>query len=146
MAKKNNIELTELQSHDEVKEIGSDRSFGIVFTTFFAIVGALPLLSKNEPRLWAFGVSGAFLLVALVIPKILHPLNVVWMKLALVMNKIVSPLVLGMLFFTTITPLGIFMRLMGKDLLRLKFDKNATSYWIKRDPPGPPPESMQNQF
>jgi hypothetical protein len=63
-----------------------------------------------------------------------------------VMNKIVSPLVLGMLFFTTITPLGIFMRLMGKDLLRLKFDKNATSYWIKRDPPGPPPESMQNQF
>ena len=146
MAKKNHAELTELQSHDEVKEIGSDRSFGIVFTVVFAIVGCLPLLKSGEPRYWALGVSGAFLVVALVIPKILHPLNVVWMKLAMVMNMIVSPIVLGLLFFVTITPLAVLMRLLGKDLLRLKFDKNATSYWIARDPPGPPPESMKHQF
>ena len=106
----------------------------------------LPLISGGHPRIWSLGVSGAFLVVALVIPKILHPLNVVWMKFGALLNSIVSPLVLGMLFFVTITPLGVLMRAFGKDLLRLKFDKSADSYWIKRDPPGPPPESMSNQF
>lgn len=139
-------QFAEHQSHDHNEEIGSDRSFGIVFTVFFAVVGGLPLLSGGGPRIWALAVSGGFLLVALAIPKILHPLNVVWMKFAAVLNSIVSPLVLGLLFFTTITPIGLLMRMFGKDVLRLKFDKNAESYWIKRDPPGPPPESMSNQF
>ncbi len=139
-------QFAEHQSHDDAEEIGSDRSFGIVFTVVFAIIGALPLLSGGAPRIWSLAVSGGFLLVALVIPKILHPLNVVWMKFAAVLNSIVSPLVLGMLFFTTITPIGLLMRALGKDLLRLKMDKSAKSYWIDREPPGPPPESMSNQF
>lgn len=139
-------QFAEHRSHDEAEEIGSDRSFGIVFTVFFAVVGCLPLLSGGQPHIWALGVSGAFLLVALAVPKILHPLNVVWMKFAALLNSIVSPIVLGLLFFVTITPIGILMKLLGKDLLRLKFDKGAKSYWIERDPPGPPPESMSNQF
>lgn len=136
----------EMRSHDGEEEIGSDRSFGIVFTVFFAIVGCLPLISGGEPRIWALGVSGGFLAVALIIPKILHPLNVVWMKFGALLNKIVSPIVLGMLFFLTVTPMAILLRLFGKDLLRLKFDKDAETYWIHRTPPGPPPESMSNQF
>lgn len=139
-------QFAEHRSHDDAEEIGSDRSFGIVFTVFFAVVGCLPLISGGPVRIWALGVSGGFLVVALAIPKILHPLNVVWMKFAALLNSIVSPIVLGLLFFLTITPIGILMRMLGKDLLRLKQDKNAESYWIKRDPPGPPPESMTNQF
>jgi hypothetical protein len=138
--------FAEHKSHDDELKVGSDRSFGVVFTVFFGIVGALPLLSKAEPRLWAFGVSGVFLLVALAMPKVLHPLNVLWMKFGALLSMIVSPIVLGLLFFTTIMPIGLIMRLAGKDLLSMKFDKNAKSYWVDRDPPGPPPESMSNQF
>lgn len=145
MAKASDIS-PEYKSHDESEEIGSDRSFAFVFTAFFAVIGTLPLLSSGEPRLWAYGVSGGFLLIGLVAPSLLHPLNVVWMKFAVLLNRIVSPIVMGLLFFLTITPMAIVLRLMGKDLLRIKMDKGAKSYWIDRDPPGPPPESMSNQF
>jgi hypothetical protein len=133
-------------ARDDHLQVGSDRSFGIVFTVFFGIVGGLPLLGGGGPRLWAFGVAGAFLGAAFVAPKVLHPLNVLWMRFGALLNLIVSPLVLGLLFFLTITPIGLLARLMGKDLLRLRWDKQAPSYWIVRTPPGPPPETMKNQF
>lgn len=143
-------------SHDDAIEIGSDRSFGITFTVVFALLATFfyfrgpPSWTPESiaPKLWMglAGVSGVFLLISLAIPSILHPFNVVWMKFAGVLNMIVSPIVMGLLFFLTVTPMALLLRAMGKDLLRLKLDKDAKSYWIERTPPGPPPDTMKNQF
>lgn len=124
----------------------SNRSFGFVFTVFFVIVGLLPLLNGGGIRLWALGVSAVFLLLALVAPKILAPANRAWTKFGLLLHKIVSPIALGILFFGVVTPTGFVMRLLGKDLLRQRFDRSATTYWIARTPPGPDAESLKNQF
>lgn len=146
--------------HEEL-QVGSDRSFGIVFTVFFALM-ALWLKLRGGPSwtpdflraqpwwssawIGSAGLSAVFLILAFTVPRVLHPLNVLWMRFGALLNKIVSPIIMGILFFLTITPMGLFMRARGKDLLRLKWDKNAKSYWIERTPPGPPPESMKNQF
>ncbi|MBK8013353.1 MAG: hypothetical protein IPK13_18610 [Deltaproteobacteria bacterium] len=130
----------------EAVEGSSNRSFGIVFTVFFLIVGTLPLLGGGGVRVWALGVSAAFFVVAMAAPKVLAPLNAMWMKFGLVLHRIVSPVVLGLLFFLTMTPIALFLRATGKDLLRLRLDPSAKTYWIERDPPGPPPETMTNQF
>lgn len=156
MAKSFKGALPEDLRHQELT-VGSDRSFGFVFTVFFALVAlarpgflqkGLDLVGlEHVPiRYVAAGLSATFLVIALVIPRILHPLNVAWMKLGFLMGMIVSPIVLGILFFLAVTPMGIFLRLTGKDLLRLKLDKSAASYWIARTPPGPAPDTMRNQF
>jgi hypothetical protein len=90
--------------------------------------------------------AALFLLVALVYPRLLNPLNKLWLKLGLLLYKVVNPIVLGLLFYLTIMPIGFIMRAFGKDFLRLKRDSSASSYWIDRTPPGPPPQSMRNQF
>src|SRR5262245_23347122 len=133
--------------HREANVKGSsDRSFGLVFAAFFAIVAALPLLFGAPLRWWALAVAGLFLLLALVAPAALAPLNRLWTKFGLLLHRVMSPVVLGVMFFLVITPIGLLMRLLGKDLLRLKFDRAAGSYWISREPPGPPPESLKDQF
>jgi len=127
-------------------EGSSDRSFGVVFAVVFLLIAAWPLLYKEGPRWWALVVSALFAMVATVRPSLLSGLNKQWMKLGLLLGKIVSPLALGLLFYGVITPIGLLLRLSGKDPLRLKFDRAADSYWIRREPPGPPPDSMTNQF
>ena len=124
----------------------SDRSFGMVFAAVFGVIGVLPLAFGGGVRLWSLAVAAAFLLVALAVPSILAPLNRLWLRFGLLLHRIVSPLVLGIMFFLVITPMGLVMRAFGKDLLRLRFDRAAASYWIDRSPPGPPPESMKDQF
>jgi hypothetical protein len=124
----------------------SNRSFGFVFAAFFAIVGLLPLITGDRVRLWALMIGGAFLLSGLLFPSILAPLNRIWTKLGLLLHKLVSPIVLGIMFFLVITPTGLLMRLLGKDPLRLRFSRDAESYWIAREPPGPAPESLKDQF
>lgn len=131
---------------DEALEVASERSFGAVMAVAFGGVGALPLLRGGEPRLWALGVALVFGFITLVRPPLLRPLNVAWAHLGALLNKIVSPLVLGALFFLVVTPMGLYQRARGRDLLRLKRDPASPSYWIPRDPPGPAPESMRNQF
>ena len=131
----------------ETIEGSSDRSFGLVFFVVLSLYGLFPLL--REPRgvrLWALIAGAVFLALALVAPKLLAPLNAVWTKLGLLMGRVVNPIVMGLLFFFTITPMAILMRMAGKDGLRRRLDKKAASYWIVRTPPGPPPESMKNQF
>jgi hypothetical protein len=91
-------------------------------------------------------VSGACLLVALTRPGLLHAPNLLWTRLAVILNKVVSPLVTGLLFYLVFTPIGTLMRLSGQDPLRLKFDSTPKSYWIERRPPGPPPATMAQQF
>ena len=97
-------------------------------------------------RWWAAGVSAVFLLITFTAPSILHPLNVVWTRLGLLIGKITNPIVTGLMFYLIFTPAALLMKALGKDLLNLKYDRTSKSYWIVRDPPGPLPESMRNQF
>ena len=127
-------------------EGSSDRSFGVVFAVVFLLIAAWPLLHKEGPRWWALVVSALFAVVAMAKPSLLSGLNRQWLKLGLLLGKIVSPIALGLLFYGVITPIGVVLRLAGKDPLRLKYDRGADSYWIRREPPGPPPDSMTNQF
>lgn len=124
----------------------SDRSFGLVFAGFFTIVGLWPLKNGLPVRIWALGLAAAFLVVSLTIPKILGPLNKIWTKLGILIGKITNPIVTAALFFGIFTPIAALLRASGKDLLRLRMDKDARSYWIDRTPPGPEPPSMVNQF
>lgn len=127
-------------------EGSSDRAFGLVFAGVFLLVAGWPLLGGEGVRWWSAAVSGAFAAVALAKPELLAGLNRQWMKLGILLGKVVSPIALGILFYCVITPIGLALRLAGKDPLRLKRDPAASSYWIPRDPPGPPPGSMTNQF
>jgi hypothetical protein len=124
----------------------SDRVFGLVFAAFFAIVALLPWLSGRTPRFWSLGVSGVFAITALAVPTVLAPLNRLWMRFGLLLHGIVSPIVLGIMFFVVITPMAVLIRILGKDPLRLRFDREASTYWIRRDPPGPAPDSLDRQF
>jgi Saxitoxin biosynthesis operon protein SxtJ len=133
-------------TREEEVEGSSDRSFGVVFAVVFLIVALLPLLHSGAVRWWSVGVSAAFAVVAFTVPSILAVPNRLWMKFGLLLAKIVSPIALGILFYLVFTPIGLLMRLSGKDPMRLKADPNAKSYWIDREPPGPPPQSMTNQF
>lgn len=133
-------------THTERIEGSSDRSFGIVFAVVFAIIGLWPLISGAEIRLWSLAIAAGFLVVALLRPRVLAPLNRLWMRFGLLLSKVVNPVIMGLLFYVTVTPMGLIMRALGKDLLRLRFEPGAKSYWIERRPPGPEPESMVNQF
>jgi hypothetical protein len=136
----------ETYTRDEQVDGPSDRSFGLVFAAIFAAIGLLPLLLGRGPRVWALAAGGLFLLAALAFPPVLAPLNRLWLKFGLLLHRLVSPIALGIMFFLVITPMGLVMRAMGKDFLRLRLDPAADSYWIERKPPGPAPESLKNQF
>lgn len=127
-------------------QIGSERSFGIVFFIVFGVVGLWPLKGGGDVRPWALGVALAFLAAALVAPRVLRPLNLLWFKFGMLLHHVVTPVVMGLLFFVTVTPVGLLMRATGKDPMRLKRDPAAATYWLRRDPPGPAPETMKNQF
>jgi hypothetical protein len=122
---------------------GSERSFGLVFAGVLAIIGIWPLLHGHELRLWPFPLAGAFLLAAMVAPRLLRPLNVIWLRLGTGLNRIVAPVAMGAVFFLTVVPVALIMRLFGKDPLRLR---PVPSNWIERRPPGPDRESMKHQF
>ncbi len=132
--------------HTSQLQSSSDRSFGFVFAAVFLIVALYPLLHAGGIRIWAAVISGLFLLLAVLVPRVLAPANRLWTKFGLLLHNIVSPLALGILFLLVVTPTGLLMRLFGKDPLRLRFDPAAASYWIKRDPPGPAADSLNNQF
>lgn len=124
----------------------SDRAFGIVFAVVFILIGIVPWMFGGVFRWWSVGVGALFLAVALLLPRVLAPLNRLWMRFGLLLHKIVSPVVLGIMFFAVITPMGLIRRALGNDPLRLRFDGQARSYWVDRKPPGPPPDSLDNQF
>ena len=126
---------------DDVK-IGSNRSFGIVFFVIFLLVAIYPLTNDDELRLWSLFISIIFLLLGLVNSNILNPLNKLWFKFGIFIGKIISPLVMGIIFFLVVTPIGLLMRLLNKDLLKLKFNSDS-SYWIEKNEPK---SKMKNQF
>ncbi len=132
-------------SHRKVTE-SSDRSFGLVFAAVFAVIGFWPWLVGRQPRLWAVALAALFLAAALLFPRLLGPLSFLWKKLGLALHHITNPIIMGVVYCVGIVPMGLLLRAMGKDLLRLKWDRAASSYWIIREPPGPRRGSMSKQF
>ena len=131
---------------DGAVKAGSERGFGGVFAVVFAVVGLWPLIDGGPVRIWALVLAALFVLAAVVAPVVLRPFNRLWLLFGNALHKVVNPLVMGVLFYLTVTPMALLMRLAGKDPLRLKFDRHANSYWIERRPAGPTPESMRHQF
>jgi hypothetical protein len=124
----------------------SNRSFGRLFVVVFALIGLWSLWRGGDTYLWWFGAAAIVLIVTLAVPDVLAPFNRAWMKLGELLGRIVSPVVLGFIFFLVITPFGVVKRLTGWDPMRRRFERDTTSYWIERDPPGPDPDSLPNQF
>lgn len=135
----------DLSREAEVKG-SSDRSFGAVFTTVFLVVALFPLLKGHPIRAWALWPTVALAIVTALRPSLLRHVNRLWMRFGLLLGRIATPMILGLLLYAVFTPIGLLLRLFGKDLLRLKREPSAPSYWIRRSPPGPPPESMSDQF
>ncbi len=127
---------------DKGNNQSSNKSFGIVFFILFIIIGFYPLLNDGYIRIWSIVVSIIFLILGLSNAKILNPLNKVWFQFGIILGKIVSPIIMLSIFFFVVTPTGIIMRLLGKDLLNLKLSKKK-SYWIERVGPK---SKMKNQF
>ena len=136
------------ESNSQSKELdgGTNRSFGWVFCLVFVAIAFYPLVDGGEYRLWAALVAIGFAGTAALRPQLLGPANRIWMRFGRFLSRIVNPIVLGIVFYAIVTPTGIVMRAMGKDLLRSRFESKISSYWISRDPAGPTPESMKNQF
>ena len=126
---------------DDVK-ISSNRSFGIVFFIVFLLIALYPLAYSGEIRIWSVIISAIFLFLGLLNSKILSPVNKLWFKFGIFLGKIISPLIMGIIFFLVVTPIGLMMRLLGKDLLNLKYNKSQ-SYWIEKTGPK---SKMKNQF
>ena len=123
-------------------KISSNKSFGIVFFVVFLIIGLWPILNNESYRLWSMVISLIFLILGLINSKVLTPLNILWFKFGLLLGKIVSPLVMGLIFFCVVTPIGILMKIFKKDLLNLKYS-NKDSYWVDKTEPN---SKMRNQF
>jgi predicted membrane metal-binding protein len=127
-------------------EGSSDRAFAVVFAIVFAIVGLWPWMFGGSPRWWALAVATGFVFVGAARPALLTPLNRLWMRFGLLLGYIVSPIALGVVYFLVLTPVGLLLRWRGGDPLRLKRRPDTASYWVPRQPPGPPPQSMDRQF
>lgn len=140
-----------MQTHENTASfrkviLGSNRKFGLSFGVIFALMGLWPLFHHHSPR-WGFLIASVIAAaVALVRPTLLTPLNRAWFKLGLLLNRIVNPVIMGLMFFAAVTPLGWLMRRTGSDLLGLKMKPNAVSYWVVREPPVSGRDAMTKQF
>ncbi len=123
-------------------KISSNRSFGIVFFVVFLILAFYPLINNSDIRIWFLLISLIFLVLGIINSKILSPLNKLWYKFGILLGKIISPFIMGMIFYLVVTPIGLIMRLLGKDVLNLKY-QNEKSYWIEKTGPK---SKMKNQF
>ena len=125
-----------------IENKSTNRSFGLVFFVVFFIIGLYPIFYSEDVRVWSLIISFIFLILGFVNSKILTPFNNLWFKFGIILGKFISPLVMGIIFFLVVTPIGLLMRIIGKDVLNLNFNKNK-SYWIERKGPN---SKMKNQF
>ena len=132
-------------NHSDI-EIGSDRNFGVVMAVAFALLGGISFWRDSGAWPYLWGVSAVFAVPTVLAPHILHPANRLWHAFGLLLGRIVAPVVMAVMFFVVVTPIALVARFFGNDPLRLKMEPRSGSYWIRRDPPGPDPQSMRNQF
>tara|TARA_Y100000591_G_C21797857_1_gene680390 strand:- start:405 stop:812 length:408 start_codon:yes stop_codon:yes gene_type:complete len=132
----------DLRSHHSI-ESSNERSFGIVFAIFFAILSIYPVINKKDINLYLLILSIIILIIGIFKPSLLYYPNKIWFKFGIFLGKIVSPLVMGIIFFFTVTPTGIIMKLLRKDLLKKKFDVKVRTYWVKKNKYT---GSLRNQF
>ena len=123
-------------------KLPTNRNFGIVFSIVFLIIALWPLLKQNDLRLWSLSISGIFLVLGLFNSKLLSPLNKIWFKFGMLLGSFIAPIVMGVIFFLVVTPTGLIMKLLRKDLLNLKKNKKET-YWLDKDNSN---SSLKNQF
>ena len=128
--------------NSEKIKIPSNKNFGLVFFIFFLIISFYPLLNNENLRLWSLVISLIFLILGLLNSKILTPFNKLWMNFGLLLGKFISPVIMSIIFFLVVTPIGIIMKFLKKDILNLKFNSDK-SYWIKKEDPK---SKMKNQF
>jgi hypothetical protein len=139
-------QLHERFDREEAVQGSSDRSFGLVFAVVCAVFGGLKLWGGRPSAGWWLAAASAFLVVAVAKPALLAPLNRLWLKLGLAMYTVINPIVMGVLFYGCVTPIGLLMRALGKNPLRISRERDAASYWIPREPPGPAADTMRRQF
>ena len=123
-------------------KLPSNRNFGIVFSIVFLIISLWPMLSQNDIRMWSLIISGIFLVLGLINSKLLLPLNKIWFKFGILLGNFIAPIVMGVVYFMVVTPTGLIMRLLGKDLLNLK-KNNKDTHWIEKDNSN---NDLKNQF
>lgn len=136
----------EVFTREDMVQPGADRSFGMVMAAVFAIVAAVNAWHGGTWWPWLCATAALFLACTFMRPALLRPLNVAWTHFGLVLHAIVNPLVMALLFYGTVLPTGLVMRALGRDLLRLRRDPSADTYWIARQPPGPAPDTFKDQF
>jgi len=124
----------------------SDRVFGLVFGVFWSVVALAPLIKGEPIRVWAGVLAAAFLVTSLIMPTLLGPLNRLWQRFGRLLRRLTNPIVMAILFFSTVVPFGLIMRLLKRDVLRLKWEPGSVTYWIPRNPPGTRRDSMKDQF
>ena len=115
-----------------MREKSSNRSFGIIFFIVFLLISFWPIMDGQALRVWSLVVSLIFLILGILNSKILTPINLAWIKLGEILGRFIAPIIMAVIYFLIVTPIGLFMRIIGKDLLNIKFSQNS-SYWIKRE-------------
>jgi hypothetical protein len=140
-----------MQTHETVTSfrkvtIGSNRKFGITLGLVLGFLAFWPLVHHHAPRWWLLAVAAVLLTAGLLSPDLLTPLNRAWFKLGLALNAVVGPIIMGVLFFGAVVPVGWLLRKRGEDLLSLKLEPQAATYWTRREPKGPVPGTLTKQF
>jgi len=127
-------------------EAPSNRSFGWLFTVFFTLAGVYSLWREGTAYPWMFALAGVTAAVTMVRPRWLAPLKRAWLQFGELLHRLVSPLVLGVIFYGVFTPVGLVMRAAGRDIMKRRFEPRTSTYWVERDPPGPADDSFQDPF
>ena len=135
-----------MSKQDKQVKLLDNRIFGLVFSAIFFVIAFLPFIWGGEYRFWALLVALVWAVPALFFPSVLAPLNRLWAQFGLLMHKVVNPVLMALIFFLTVVPTGLVLKLFGKDPMRRKFDSNVDSYWISRDPQSLTKESFDDQF
>ncbi len=133
-------------SREDSQIHGSERSFGLVFAMVFALIALWPLTKGGPLRWWAVAAASAFLVVGYVWPAVLRPLNVAWFRLGLLLSAVVTPVVMGLLYVTTFVPIGLVLRMAGRDVLGLKREPDRATYWIPRNGADSGQGTLRRQF
>jgi len=133
-------------AREDVVNRTSDRRFGALFSVLFALAGLAPLLRHGHIRWWSLAVAMLFCLATLIAPQALAPVNRLWFRFGLLLHRITSPLLMGVIFYGVVTPVGLISRMAGKDPLRLRRDSSSDSYWIPRQPRGPAPDDFPRMY